>query len=143
MLLNKLIWYEEYLSGIKVIDDQHKEIFESFNNFYEALNAGEVNKEVVDEFLKILDSYTTTHFGTEERLMLEYNYPKYEEHKKRHRFFISMYEELVENRFFRHTAGHLFALSLATLSGEWWETHIVTHDKELVNFLKQFGEEMS
>jgi len=140
MLLDKLIWYDEYLSGIQVIDEQHKDIFTSFNKFYETLNAGEVDKDIIDKFLETLNFYTTIHFDTEEKFMKEYNYSGYEDHKKRHAFFKSIYEELRDNRFFRYTAGHLFAYSLATLSGEWWETHIVTHDRELVYFLKQLVE---
>jgi len=131
MLLNKLIWYNNYISGIEIIDKQHKQIFNAFNEFYNELNLGHFNKDVIDEFIEILDSYTTTHFETEEKIMLEENYPDYEEHKKRHNFFKTIYAELKYNKFFRYSAGHLFALHLATLSGEWWETHVVTYDKEL------------
>ncbi|MFA6988676.1 MAG: bacteriohemerythrin [Candidatus Gastranaerophilaceae bacterium] len=139
MLLNKLIWYDDYTTEIEILDEQHKEIFSGFNKFYAELNLGHFNKDVIDEFIEILDSYVTTHFNTEEKFMREENYPHYEEHKKRHDFFKAIYSEIKDNSFFRNSAGHLFALHLATISGEWWETHIVTDDKELSNFLKKLN----
>jgi len=139
MLLNKLIWYDNYATGIEIIDEQHKQIFNGFNEFYKELNLGHFNKDVIDKFIEILDSYTTIHFDTEEKIMREEHYPKYEEHKKRHDFFKSMYGEIKENNFFRNSAGHLFALQLATVSGEWWESHIVTDDRELSDFLKKLN----
>jgi hemerythrin len=141
MHLNKLIWYDEYLSEIEIIDTQHQQIFNSFNSFYEALNTGEVDVTNIEEFIEALDSYTTTHFETEEKYMLETNYSGYEEHKSRHEFFKALYDEIKENKVFRYAASHLFALHLATVSGEWWETHIVTHDRELTNFLKKINHE--
>jgi hemerythrin-like metal-binding protein len=82
MLFNKLIWYDEYLSGIQIIDEQHKDIFAAFNKFFASLNAGELDKVILDEFLHKLDAYTITHFDTEEKFMREFNYSKLEEHKE-------------------------------------------------------------
>lgn len=136
MLFNKLIWYDNYASNIDIMDEQHKQLFNGFNEFYHEINLGHFDKEVIDKFIDVLDSYTTTHFETEEKMMVEENYPYYEEHKKRHEFFKSLYEEIRDNRFFRHSAVHLFSMHLATTAAEWWESHIVTYDKELADFLK-------
>lgn len=139
MLFNKLIWYDNYELKIDIIDEQHKKLFEGFNDFYNEINQGHFNKEVINQFIDVLDYYTTTHFETEEKLMLETNFPNYEEHKKRHEFFKSIYEEIRDNRFFRHSAAHLFSMQLATTAAEWWNSHITTYDKELSDFLKQKG----
>ena len=90
MQLNKLIWYDEYKSGIDIIDAQHLKIFNSFNHFYESINTGELNIKVIEEFIEALDLFTTIHFETEEKYMRETNYPHYEEHKQRHDFFRSI-----------------------------------------------------
>ena len=137
MLFNKLIWYDNYASKIDMIDEQHKQLFEGFNEFYNEINLGHFNKEVIDNFISVLDFYTTTHFDTEEAMMLKENYPNYVEHKRRHEFFKSLYEEIRDNKFFRHSAAHIFSVNLATTAAEWWEAHIVTYDKELTAFLKE------
>lgn len=136
MLFNKLVWYDNYASNIAAIDEQHKQLFEGFNKFYSEINQGHFDKDTIDKFIDVLDFYTTTHFDTEEKMMMEENYPNYKEHKKRHKFFKSIYEEIKDNKFFRHSAAHLFSLHLATTAAEWWESHIVTYDKELTDFLK-------
>lgn len=136
MRLNKLIWYDDYTSGIEVIDNQHKIIFNAFNDFYHAFNSDEMNKIVIDKLIETIDSYTTIHFDTEEEYMIMHNFFGYEEHKKRHDFFKNIYKEIKENKFFRHSRNHLFALNLATVTSEWWGIHITTYDRELTNFIK-------
>lgn len=139
LLNNKLVWYDNYISNIKILDEQHQQLFDGFNEFYSEINQGHFNKEVIDKFISILDHYTTTHFDTEEKMMLKENYPHYKEHKKRHEFFKSLYEEIRDNRFFRHSAAHIFSVNLATTAAEWWNSHIVTYDKELTDFLKKLN----
>lgn len=94
---------------------------------------------MLDKFIDILDYYTTVHFDTEEKMMLAEDFPYYKEHKKRHTFFKHLYAEIRDNRFFRHSSTHLFSLHLATTAAEWWESHILTYDKELTDFLKSLN----
>lgn len=139
MLFNKLIWYDDYSMQIELLDEQHKQIFSSFNEFFNELNKGNFDREIIDNFIEALDYYTNIHFDTEEKLMLEKKFPNYEEHKKRHEFFKSIYNEIRNDVFIRNSAAHIFALNLGKISGEWWETHIVTYDKELSRFLTKLN----
>ncbi len=141
LLHNKLVWYDDYASGIEIIDKQHQQLFEGFNNFYSEINQGHFDKEVIDKFIEVLDYYTSTHFETEEKMMLKENFSDYEEHKKRHDFFKALYIEIRDNKFFRHSAAHIFAINLATTAAEWWNSHIVTYDKELASFLKNLNKD--
>lgn len=139
MLLKKLIWKESYSSGIDLLDRQHKAIFREFNEFYEKINDRDFDRSDIDKFLKELNSYTTTHFETEENFMVKENFPHYKEHKKRHKFFKAVYDEIKENKFFRESAEHLFSIHLAATAAEWLESHVVTYDRELADFLKEKG----
>jgi hemerythrin len=139
MKLDKLVWYDDYISGIEIIDKQHKDIFCAFNHFYDSVNSCELNQLVIKELIDALDFYTTVHFETEERYMLRYSYSEHESHKDRHDFFKGIYKEIKENKFFRYSKGHTFALQLAVVSSEWWGVHITTYDKELTAFLKSIN----
>lgn len=139
MEIKKLVWNDNYVLDIEIVDQQHKQIFDRFNDFCDKINNNDFEHRDLEEFLEDLNYYTTTHFKTEEKLMRKENYPFYKDHKKRHKFFKTFYEELRDNKFFRYSAENLFSVYLAEIAAQWLESHVVTYDKELANFLKGKG----
>lgn len=81
-----IIWSDEYLTGIKDIDSQHKQFFDICRKF-ELLMQVPDGVYIADDAVKILcelRDYVTFHFYTEESYMKKIDYKNFEEHKKEH-----------------------------------------------------------
>lgn len=86
--------YDDSLStGVRNIDDQHKELFDKINNLLAACREGK-GKEEVAKVMQFLSDYVIDHFGTEERYMVTYRYPDYPSHKARHEEFVEGFSGL-------------------------------------------------
>jgi len=79
-------WEENLRLGVPVIDQQHEEIFVQFSKLSEALQGGKGSEEVVG-LLDYLSDYATTHFSSEEEIMLKYNYNGISEQREHHALF--------------------------------------------------------
>lgn len=85
-----LDWKNEYEIGIKMIDEQHKHLFEIGNRAYELLK----DEFSIDKYDKIVDivnelkEYTKYHFRCEEDYMIKINYKRYRIQKTAHDNFI-------------------------------------------------------
>jgi len=85
-----IIWDDSMSTGMAVIDEQHKMLFQKFNEFSEAISemtAGETAGEVLD----FLQFYVTWHFEQEEKCMDEYKCPVAAENKQAHAEFIKTF----------------------------------------------------
>jgi hemerythrin len=130
-----LIWDDTYVLGIEEIDQQHKSIVDSFENFSNAVQDGSA-KEVLVEMAHFLVKYAELHFATEENYMKRYDYPRIEEQRREHGDFTRDAEELVIKI---HEEGSSRELSLA-LTGKmvrWVIQHVRNHDRDMVNFVKE------
>ena len=83
-----------------------------------------------------MTQYAIDHLQTEENLMLEHDYPDYENHIKEHKEFrkktISFSLENMSNR------GKVFDDIIEYLQ-HWWVNHILNTDKEYSTFFLQKG----
>lgn len=120
-------WKDDYLIGIKEIDEQHKKLFE----ISESINLFKSISEI-KELLIFLKDYINLHFDTEENQMRLNKYPFYEEHKKIHDDLKEKINGYIE----------LYLMGNFTLFEEleevlitWLETHILAEDKKYSNFI--------
>ena len=60
----KLIWEDKYSVGVKLIDDQHKMMFETINKLLYMLS-NMAQKNEIDEIISMLVEYKKFHFETE------------------------------------------------------------------------------
>ena len=127
-------WTEDLAVGFNTIDDQHKELFKKINQMLEACTQGK-GKEVLREMLDFLGDYVVTHFGTEERLMQQYNYPDYQSHKNHHEKFIESFMGLKKEFETTGPGIHLVVMTNRVVVG-WLNSHIRNVDKLLGAFLK-------
>jgi len=79
-----LEWQDKYNVGVAAIDEQHQAIFAMINNLYESLNKGVYNSGNVGSVLIPIAECIKYHFQTEEKLMMEINFPEYHCHKTLH-----------------------------------------------------------
>jgi hemerythrin len=74
-------------TGVSIIDEQHKMLFQKFNEFSEAIS-GVTAGDTAGELLDFLQFYATWHFGQEENCMNEHKCPIAAENKKAHAEFL-------------------------------------------------------
>ena len=130
-------WSPLFSCGIKVIDDQHKELIKLINDMY-ANSTGSAQEER-DYFSKVITQavkYIKVHFQTEEKLMIITKFPGYQEHKKAHHDFTLAVIDAVKN----FEAGKRFILlDFTNYLKEWALTHIAFMDKEYADYFKEIA----
>ncbi|MNN64249.1 Bacteriohemerythrin [compost metagenome] len=66
------------------------------NEFFDACT-NQKGKEKIEETLRFLKEYTIEHFGSEEQLMADIDFPELAEHQKTHAEFVQTVLELEES----------------------------------------------
>lgn len=127
----KVEFRDVYKIGFKKIDEQHKELFDVFNNLERALELGE-GHEVIGDIFEFLTQYTKIHFDAEEKYMEKYKYPYTEQHKVIHHQFL----EEIDDMYQRYQNGYL-NINIQTQSTlfSWITTHIEQTDKRFGKYL--------
>jgi len=90
-----LEWKEEFTTGIKEIDDDHKTLVFLLNRIY----SDRLVEAPTDEFLHViedLNSYSQYHFKREEAAMKACDFPQLEKHAQIHLELISQLEGFIE-----------------------------------------------
>jgi diguanylate cyclase (GGDEF)-like protein/hemerythrin-like metal-binding protein/PAS domain S-box-containing protein len=114
--------------GFSEIDNQHQQLADLLNQ----LNANLVNstpQTTVLQQLNAIVAYVGFHFDTEDRLMVQSNYPDTEYHRQAHEHLLLEMKHL-KNRFSQ--GGELSVLQSLK---DWFVRHINTADKALGQFL--------
>jgi len=126
-------WDNTLSTGIKSIDNQHKELFDRINLLVSAMKSGKGKDEVL-KTLNFLEEYVIKHFSEEEEIQKKNNYPKYNDQHKQHEEFKNELKEL--RKVFQATGvSALFVINVQQKMSNWWRQHIINLDKELGEFL--------
>jgi len=83
-----LIWDDHYAVGIAEIDDEHRALFDEYNKIISD-NAETTDPALVKAAVLMLEQYAERHFHNEERVMIECDYPHYQNHKMLHELFLA------------------------------------------------------
>jgi hemerythrin len=121
-------WRDALKTGIAAVDHEHHALVELINRLYERAAAGG-DAAAVGEFLAELNDAIAAHFALEERLMREYRYRRYREHKEDHERLLDQIRDIMEE----HEHG-TFADAAAFLGDRldvWFSRHFHTHDTRL------------
>jgi len=129
----QITWDDNYLLGHEQVDMQHKEIFEIVNVLSNACREGN-GKEVLQDTLKFLETYTIQHFYYEEELQLRYRYPEYDKHKKLHDDFSKTVSEL-KVRFNENGPSVELSNEVCKILVSWLIYHIQREDKKIGNHI--------
>ncbi|OGO78164.1 MAG: hemerythrin [Clostridiales bacterium GWB2_37_7] len=130
-------WKEDLAVGVKEIDTQHQELFSKVNALFDACNTGKA-KEQINPVIRYLQDYAVLHFGAEEKLQKQYDYPEYASHKAQHDQFIKDFLELKEKIEINGVTG-LTIVQLNQVLVNWLIKHIRKTDKAFAAFLKEKG----
>jgi hemerythrin len=91
-----IVWKEEFVTGIPIIDEQHRKLFEIGERLYGMLDNPETadHSESLKQVLKELTGYAKYHFEFEEGLLEAAGYPALEVQEREHERFFAKVEEL-------------------------------------------------
>ena len=125
----------EYLTGIAVLDEQHKQLFRLTDQAQTLLKDQNMlyKFDELKDILKGIREYTLSHFAEEETYMKSAAYPKLEEHLALHRQFMEDLTHIDEEaaRVSLGTQDSILAELMNYLT-EWLQRHIMLIDKAMV-----------
>ncbi|MFH7245181.1 MAG: bacteriohemerythrin [Spirulina sp.] len=127
-------WRPEYETGYTLIDDQHRSLFHAINALHSAILMGR-GEDLLPRTLKILESYTTIHFETEENFMVEFQYPGYQDHAEKHRQLRQRVEAFLAQE--TQVTDRWLALRVSRFLTDWLINHIKAEDQRMIDFLRQ------
>ena len=130
-------WSQTFSVGVKLIDDQHKGLMELVNDMFNHVTGNdEEERAYFTSIIQKAVQYVKVHFDTEEKIMIQTNFPGYLEHKKAHDSFVLTVVEQIKN----FEAGKRLTLSdFIKFLKEWILTHIAIMDKQYFRYLKQIA----
>ena len=138
-----MIWKDKYKLGVKLIDEQHEELFEKVSKFVEVVRKPIPWEEKIDNINETLDfmkNYVVIHFKDEEAFQKKIGYVGYEAHKKVHdemvKFVLDTEAKYVSEGYneqlMQQFAGKLLA---------WLINHVLSDDQKIATFAKEKGVE--
>ncbi|MBP2111043.1 bacteriohemerythrin [Paenibacillus silagei] len=120
-------WKDSYDIGVEKIDCQHRQLLVKLNDFFDACS-NQQGKEKIEETLRFLKDYTVEHFGSEEQLMKDIDFPELTEHQKTHAEFVQTVLEL-EETIKTKGVSVLSTIKLNRTLTDWLINHIHKCDK--------------
>ena len=123
-------WGEHLSVGVKVFDDEHKQLVALVNKLNYAVTIGSA-KKTIGEILTSLVNYTKIHFKHEEDYMVLYNYPEFEKHKKEHEALTNQVSDFYTRY---HEGKTAFSLELMNFLKDWLINHILGSDMKYKKF---------
>ncbi|MBN1768832.1 MAG: hemerythrin family protein [Prolixibacteraceae bacterium] len=119
-------WNEELSVDNPIIDEQHKELFRTINEFYTAI-AEKKNKLATQKAIEEMENYIKTHFTSEEIMMKNAGYEGLDQHLNEHQFYIDKVQDLRE----RYEQGRLIlSLEVTNFIKDWITNHIMVTDQK-------------
>ncbi len=128
-------WNESCITGIPILDEQHRGIISIINSFEFAIQRGIKTEFYLNTIFTMMDCYTKIHFSTEEELFLASGFPEHD--AKAHQ---EMHIHLIKKSF--SIASQSIRLQNPNMYleflNEWWMSHIFQQDRLYVPFVKEY-----
>ncbi|MBF0242019.1 MAG: bacteriohemerythrin [Desulfamplus sp.] len=134
-IFDLITWGPKLATGIEEIDLQHKELVRMVNALHKAMKL-KVGIQESGDILDSLAKYTLYHFGHEEKLFKQYNYPEYNEHKKIHENLVATVVAFQKD--FKAGKASL-SVDLMNFLTDWLKNHIMKCDMKYAPFFKSKG----
>jgi hemerythrin len=126
-------WTEDYATGSKEVDEQHKMLFHMSDQFRDTLEGG-FGEKTYDLFIDFLSNYAKAHFSYEEDCMLAHLCPVADQNKKEHCGFSALVDAEAK-RFHRDGFNRQMAFALVGAIDRWLDSHIRRVDVQLRSVL--------
>lgn len=128
--MQTLLWNSSLETGIKKVDEQHKELVLKIAELLDMAKNPVTNGIKIKGLISFLENYVKTHFATEEAFMKVKNYPGMLAHVREHQYFTSEFLKLKEKLNNEGITLEL-KLKLNNLLVDWLIKHISNVDKKL------------
>ncbi|MGY8990810.1 MAG: bacteriohemerythrin [Rhodospirillales bacterium] len=125
-------WLPEYSTTIRVIDNDHKDLFEAINTFFLAHQRGEGSAQIAAT-IDCLILYVDEHFKREERYLEQINYPELESHRRAHADFSGMIQML--SKLYSTDPLAINVPKVLAFLSDWLTQHILKIDMKYVPYL--------
>jgi hemerythrin len=130
-------WSSKLECGVKLIDDQHRDLVELVNEMYNHASGNFVQEhDYFHRVIKEMVKYVKIHFATEEKIMLALKFAGYEEHKKEHE---SLIVAIINNARDYETGKRLTLSSFTRLLKDWVMSHIAIMDKQYFEYFRKIA----
>jgi diguanylate cyclase (GGDEF)-like protein/hemerythrin-like metal-binding protein/PAS domain S-box-containing protein len=123
---------DTHLTGVAVIDEQHRSLVSAVNRLNSALQTGQELSVLRENFDEVI-ALTAAHFETEGRLMAQSGYLDQRHHEHEHALLV---DEAMRMRSRLDEGGELLALQVIK---DWLHDHIAHSDKPLAKYLMSQG----
>jgi len=126
-------WLDEYKLGIRMVDDDHQNLFNTANHLYRSVKNHE-GHETIKATFDMLTKYVHEHFEREEQLMEELKYSGLESHRALHANFI--------RAFFSTKQSYVVAPNMFDFDGfldflkKWLVNHVLVEDRKYVDLIR-------
>ncbi|WP_306599070.1 bacteriohemerythrin [Geothrix sp. 21YS21S-2] len=131
-----IAWHDRFATGIPSVDDQHKTLFQTVNDFHEGLVTGRGREELA-RTLDFLVTYTVRHFKTEEDFMELHRFDGLKAHRSEHQLLLEEVAAFKEQ--WSRNAAAVRPMEVARFLGDWLTHHIQQMDFQYARFLKEGG----
>ena len=119
-------WRQEYSTGVREMDEDHRELFRIVDSLYRVITTGE-EQRVLEGVLRQVIQYAENHFKREESLMEKIGFPGRRLHEVRHAGFL---EEILEMKK-RVDRGEVRQhVEFVNFFKDWIINHILTEDRK-------------
>lgn len=124
-------WTSIYKTGIEVIDNQHKTLFDEIYKLKKLSSSNSRDSNEIFKILNFLEEYVITHFSYEEEFMTDIGYIFCDEHKLLHENFLDKLIKIKDNADLNKdfNPSELFFFLI-----RWLQQHIAVEDQKYVNY---------
>lgn len=124
---------ENLITRNELIDSQHRELIDRINKLLDSCEDSDAKLAAI-KTLDYLSDYTVFHFGAEEELQKEIEYPGYEAHKEQHENFKQTISELDEMLQEEEGPSPAFVKKVEENVIKWFYTHIEGFDRSVAEY---------
>lgn len=128
-------WNDTFKVDVKVIDEQHQQLFDLINKLYIDMQESQSNESVV-KTIKELKNYTIYHFTEEEKLMRDSNYSDLEQHIQIHKNMVQKIQDFQKEY---ENGNPLVHYEILSFIGNWLTAHIMGVDRKYMNHFEKHG----
>ena len=126
----KIKWKDEYKTGKTDVDEQHKYLFDLFNDMVDIIEFN--NKDAqIEKYIKTLEYYAINHFEKEESTLEKLPMDMYRQHIAEHDEFKTIIEKLYSEIYADGDISSLYQISL--FLSQWLINHVQYSDKYDLN----------
>lgn len=125
--IDSVKWLPEYSVGIPNMDEHHIKLFDLTNEYLQI----DDDKDALLQIFSNIERYMQMHFGAEEKLLENHNFPNLQEHKFQHRKMLNKMEILRRKQ---EIYGTDISYKVGMFLYRWLANHILKTDMEYKQF---------